>query len=186
MLKPLTVWITTNCGKFFKRWDYQTTSPASWQTCMQIKKQQNNGLIQNWARRTSRIYIVTLLNLHGVPHVKLRAGWNPSWFKIAVRNKKPQICRWYHSNDRKWRGTLEPPNEVKEESEKADLKLSAQKTKIMVSSLITSWQIDGEKVKTVTYFIILGSKITAHVAATLSSCLVPKDIRSLEEKLWPT
>ena len=40
MPKPLTVWITTNCGKFFKRCDYQTTWPASWEICMQVKKQQ--------------------------------------------------------------------------------------------------------------------------------------------------
>ena len=40
MSKPLTVWITTNCGKHFKRWEYQTTWPASWETCMQVKKQQ--------------------------------------------------------------------------------------------------------------------------------------------------
>jgi len=39
-LKPLTVWITTNCGKFFKRWEYQTTWPASWEICIQIKMQQ--------------------------------------------------------------------------------------------------------------------------------------------------
>ena len=38
--KLLTVWITTNCGKFFKRWEYQTTWPASWETCMQVRKQQ--------------------------------------------------------------------------------------------------------------------------------------------------
>ena len=38
--KPLNVWITTNCGKFFKRWEYQTTWPASWEICMQVKKQQ--------------------------------------------------------------------------------------------------------------------------------------------------
>ena len=50
---------------------------------------------------------------------------------------------------------------VKEESEKAGLKLSIQKTKIMASSPITSWQKDGEKVETVTDFIFLGSKITA-------------------------
>ena len=50
---------------------------------------------------------------------------------------------------------------VKEESEKVDLKLNIQKTKIMVSSPITSWQIDGETVKTVSDFIFLGSKITA-------------------------
>ena len=40
MPKPLTVWITTNCGKFFKRWEYQTTWPASWEICMQVRKQQ--------------------------------------------------------------------------------------------------------------------------------------------------
>ena len=38
--KTLTVWITTHYGTFFKRWDYQTTLPASWETCMQVKKQQ--------------------------------------------------------------------------------------------------------------------------------------------------
>ena len=50
---------------------------------------------------------------------------------------------------------------VKEESEKAGLKLNIQKTKIMASSPITSWQIDGETVETVAGFIFLGSKITA-------------------------
>ena len=50
---------------------------------------------------------------------------------------------------------------VKEESEKAGLKLSIQKTKIMASGPITSWQIDGETLETVTDFIFLGSKITA-------------------------
>ena len=50
---------------------------------------------------------------------------------------------------------------VKEENEKAGLKLNIQKTKIMVSSPITSWQIDGKTMETVTDFIFLGSKITA-------------------------
>ena len=50
---------------------------------------------------------------------------------------------------------------VKEESEKVGLKLNIEKTKIMISGLITSWQIDGETVETVTDFIFLGSKITA-------------------------
>ena len=50
---------------------------------------------------------------------------------------------------------------VKEESEKAGLKLNIQKTKIMASGPITSWQIEGEKVERVTDFIFLGSKITA-------------------------
>ena len=38
--KPLTMWVTTNCGKFLKRWEYQTTWPAAWEICMQVKKQQ--------------------------------------------------------------------------------------------------------------------------------------------------
>ena len=50
---------------------------------------------------------------------------------------------------------------MEEESQKAGLKLNIQKTKIMASGLITSWQIDGETVETVTYFIFFGSKITA-------------------------
>ena len=40
MPKPLTVWITINCGKFWRRWAYQTTWSASWETCMQVRKQQ--------------------------------------------------------------------------------------------------------------------------------------------------
>ena len=67
---------------------------------------------------------------------------------------------------------------VKEESEKAGLKLSIQKTKIMTACPITSWQIDEEKVETVTDFIFLGSKITAVTAA-----MKLKDVCSLEEKL---
>ena len=40
VLKSLTVWITTKCGIFLKKWEYQTTLPASWETCLQVKKQQ--------------------------------------------------------------------------------------------------------------------------------------------------
>ena len=68
---------------------------------------------------------------------------------------------------------------VKEESERAGLKLNIQKTKIMASSPITSWQIVGETVKTVTDFIFSGSKITVD-----GDCIHEiKDACSLEEKL---
>ena len=62
---------------------------------------------------------------------------------------------------RKWRGTKNLSMKVKEESKKAALKLNIQKTKIMASGPITSWQIDGETVETVRDFILGGSKITA-------------------------
>ena len=46
--KPLTVWITTNCGKFLKTWKYQITIPASWEICMQVKKQQLGPNMEQW------------------------------------------------------------------------------------------------------------------------------------------
>ena len=66
MPKPLTVWITINCRKLRKRWAYQTTWPASWETYMQVKKQQleldmEQQTGSNRKRSTSRLYIVTLL-----------------------------------------------------------------------------------------------------------------------------
>ena len=67
----------------------------------------------------------------------------PLWQKVKKKVKKSLLMK------------------VKEESEKVGLKLNIQKTKVMASSPITSWQIDGEKVETVTDFIFLGSKITA-------------------------
>ena len=66
------------------------------------------------------------------------------------------------------------------ESEKAGLKLNIQKTKIMVSSPITSWQIDGETMETVTDFIFLGSKITVDGDCTMKL----KDTCPWEEKQW--
>ena len=68
---------------------------------------------------------------------------------------------------------------MKEESGKVGLKLNIQKTKIMASSLITSWQIDGETMETVRNFIFGGSKITEMVTIAMKL----KDICSLEEKL---
>ena len=47
-LKPSTVWITTNCGKFLRRWEYQTTLPASWEIYMQVKKQQLEPDMEQW------------------------------------------------------------------------------------------------------------------------------------------
>ena len=71
---------------------------------------------------------------------------------------------------------------MKEDSEKTGLKLNIQKTKIMASGPITSWQIDGETMETVTDFISMGSKITVD-----SDCSHEiKDPCSLEEKLWQT
>ena len=71
-----------------------------------------------------------------------------------------QICWWHHPYGRKWRGTKKPLDES-ERGEWKNLKLNVQKTKIIASGPITSWEIDGETVETVSDFIFLGSKITA-------------------------
>ena len=71
---------------------------------------------------------------------------------------------------------------VKEESEKLAFKLNIQKTKIMAPSPITSWQLDGETVETVSDFIFWGSKSLQMVTVAMKL----KDSCSLEEKLWPT
>ena len=71
---------------------------------------------------------------------------------------------------------------VKDESEKVGLKPNIQKMKIMASSPITSWEIDGETAETVADFIFLGSKITRVVIAAMKL----KEACSLEGKLWPT
>ena len=72
---------------------------------------------------------------------------------------------------------------VKEESERAGLKLNIQKTKIMASGPITSWQTNEEKMETVRDFIFLGSKITADM---VTAAMKLKNTCPLEEKLWPT
>ena len=71
------------------------------------------------------------------------------------------MCRWYHPYGRKWRGTKQLLDEGERGEWKAGLKLNIQKTKIMASGPITSWQIDGETMETVRDFIFLNSKITA-------------------------
>ena len=71
---------------------------------------------------------------------------------------------------------------VKEENEKVDLKPNIQKTKIMASSPITSWQIEGETMETVRYFILGAPKSLQMAAAAMKL----KDTSSLKEKLWPT
>ena len=87
--------------------------------------------------------VVTIFSDFGVPQNKLRYADDTTFMAESQVELKSLLMK------------------VKEESEKAGLKLNFQKTKIMASGSITSWQIDGETVKTVTDFIFLGSEITS-------------------------
>ena len=100
--------------------------------------------------------------------------------KISVRNinnlKYPDDTTLMAESKEELKSLL---MKVKEDSEKAGLELNIQKTKIMASSPITSWQIDGETMETVTDFMFLGSKIKQMMTATMKL----KDAYSLGEKL---
>ena len=62
MPKPLNLWITTNCGKFLKRWEYQTTLPASWEICIQVRKQQlEMDMEQQIDSKSGKVYITLLI-----------------------------------------------------------------------------------------------------------------------------
>ena len=91
----------------------------------------------------------------------------PGWMKHKLEPRLPEEISITSDKQmtpplwQKARGTKEPLDEVKEETEKVGLKLNIQKTKIMASGPITSWQIDGETVETVRVYIFRGSEITA-------------------------
>ena len=97
--------------------------------------------------------------------------------KIARRNiNNLRLCRWYHPYGRKWRGTKKSLDESERGEWKVSLKFNIQKTKIMASGPITSWEIDGETVEIVADFILGGSKITAD-----GDCS-----HEIKRRLWPT
>ena len=77
MLKPVTLQITTNGGKFLKRWEYQTTLPASWEIYIRVKKQQLGLDMEqkNWERSTSRLYLSPCLFNFYAEHIMQNARW---------------------------------------------------------------------------------------------------------------
>ena len=85
MLKPLTVWITTNCGKFFKRCEYQTTLPASWKTCMHVKKQQLELDMEQWTcSKLGKEYIKAIYC-----HMQSPSYEMPGWMKHKLESRLP-------------------------------------------------------------------------------------------------
>ena len=166
MLKPLTVWIMTNCGKF-KRWEYQITWLASGETYMQDRKQQleldmewwtgskGKGIPQGYILSPCLFGFCTKYIIQNTRLDDSQAG-----IKIARRN----INNLRYADDTTLMAESEAElksflMKVKKESEKSGLTFNIPKAKIMTSGLITSWQIDEEKVETVSDFIFLGSKI---------------------------
>ena len=136
---------------------------------MQVRKQQleldmkKKRLVSNWERSTSRLYIVTLLNLYA-EYIMRNAGLDEAQAGIKIARRNINNLRYVDDTTLMAESEEELKSllmKVKVESEKVGLKLNIQKTNIMASGPITSWQIDGETVETVSDLIFLGFKITA-------------------------
>ena len=135
----------------------------SWKSCgQQDQTSQSEGkstLNTHWRTVCYHPVCLTYMLKH---HEKCQAGWVTSWNQDRwEKHQQPQICGWYHSNGKSKEELKSLLMRVKEESERAGLKLNITKPKIIASGPITSWQIEGEKVEVVTDFLFLGSKITA-------------------------
>ena len=111
--------ITTNCGKFLEKWEYQTTLPVSWETHMQVKEQQlEPDMEQPTVSKLGKEYVEAVychpayLTYMQNTSCEMPGWWSTSWNpEFQEKYQQPQICRWYHSNGRKWRGTKEPIDE---------------------------------------------------------------------------
>ena len=146
MLKTLTVWTTTNCGKFFKRWEYQTTLPASWETCMQVKKQQLElDMEQLTGSKLRKKYIKAvywhLAYLTYMQSISCEILYNELQAGIKIVGRHTSNFRYADDPTLMAESEEELKSllmKVKEASEKAGLKLNIQKSKIMEAVL--RWQ----------------------------------------------
>ena len=89
--KPLTVWITTNCGKFWKRWEFQTTWPASWEICIQVKKQQLEPDMEQWTGSKLGKEYVKAVYCHPayLTYMQIISCEMPGWMKHKLESRLP-------------------------------------------------------------------------------------------------
>ena len=90
-LEPLTVWIITNCVKFLKRWDYQTTWPAFWEICMQVKKQQLELDMEQWTGSQLGKEYVKSVYCHPAYLIYMQSTSceMPGWMKHKLESRLP-------------------------------------------------------------------------------------------------
>ena len=154
-LNPLPLWITTNCGKLLKRWEYQTTCPASRETYMHVRKQfRTRHGTTDWFKMGKGvcqgcILSPCLFNLNA-EYIMQNARLDETQAGIKIAKRNTNSLRYTDDTTLMAESEEELKSlliKVKEESEKVGLKLNIQKTKIMASGAITLWQIYGEQWK---------------------------------------
>ena len=152
--------VTINCGKFWKRWEFQTTWPASCEILLQVKKPQLEleTTVRTWKKDWFQIgkevcqgYILSpyLFDLNA-EYIMRNAGLDEAEAGIKIAGRKSNYLRYAVDNTLMAESEEELKSllmKVKEQSEKVGLKLNIQKTKIMTSGPITALQWDGEQWK---------------------------------------
>ena len=164
------MWITTNCGKILKRWDYQITLPVSWETYLKVKKQWLEPDMEQWTGSKSGKEYVKAVSCHPVylnymqrtpckmlcwMNHKLESRWREKY-------QQPQICRWCQSNGRKLEWSKKPLDEGERRKWKSWLKTQHSKNEDhgiwSHHFMAIKW---GKNRKTLADFIFLDSKIIA-------------------------
>ena len=165
MPKPLTVWITINCGKFWKKMgiqDHLICLLRNLYAGQEATVRTGHGTT-DWFQvgkgvRQGCILSLCLFNFYA-EYIMWNAGLNEAQVRIKIAGRNINNLRYADNtilmaeSEEELKGLL---MKVKEKSEKAGLKLNVQKMKSMASGPITSWEIDGETVETVSDFIIWG------------------------------
>ena len=136
MRNPLTEWITTNYGKFWKRWKCRATLLISWETCMQVKKQQVDlDMEQQTGSKLGKEYVKPIYcHPAYLTSMKRTSCKIPGWMHkqnqdCREKYQQPQMHRWYDSNGRKLRGTKEPLEEGEKGEWESWLKTQHSKNK---------------------------------------------------------
>ena len=164
---------------------------CSWEISMQFKKQQLEPDMKQWTASKSGKEYIKAVYCHPayLTYMQSTSCEMLDWVKHKLESKLPgetsitsQKCRWYHHLAESKEGLKSFLMRVKEEIEKVGLKFNIQKTKIMASGPIISWQTDGETVETVVILLWGGFKSWQMMIAAMKL----KDAYSLEGKLWPT
>jgi len=146
-MKALIMWISTNYGKFLKWSEHQTTLPVSWETCMQVKKQQWEPYMEQWTGSNLGKENVKAVYCHPAYLTSMQSTsskigrLDESQAGIKIAGKNINNLRYADATTLMVENEEEPKSFLmreKEESEKAGLKLNIQKTKNMASGLITS------------------------------------------------
>ena len=161
---PLIVWITTNCVKFFKRWEYQITWPASWDTCIQVRKQQLEPDMEEWTGcKLGKKYIKAVYcHLAYLTYMQSTSCEMQGWMKhkIAGEISITSYMQKASPYGRKWRRAKEPLDEGERGKWKSLLKIQHSNNYDhgirFYHFMANRWGI----METVKHFIFLGSRIT--------------------------